>query len=195
MALENSATTEDSVYKVVQQVNKDLPIYEVVPEQGKNRDSKILHRNLLLPCNHLPLEIPLKVASTKKRSKFKERTDTAIQEESSDEEDEWHYCYYSAQPQAAVQSQTDKRVPPKIDCYNTLEGPARGGVENTLLHLQHPVPQREEERVHDPEEVSSPSNAATSGDLPASSRSNPIGTGPDTTTALQRETSPKDIHI
>lgn len=31
---------EDSIYKVVRLVNKDLPIYEVVPEQGKGRDSR-----------------------------------------------------------------------------------------------------------------------------------------------------------
>lgn len=47
---------EHCIYKVVRQVNKDFPIYEVVPEQGKKkRDSRILHRNLLLPCNYLPV--------------------------------------------------------------------------------------------------------------------------------------------
>lgn len=57
---------EDCIYKVVRQVNKDLPIYEVMPEQGKGRDSRILCRNVLLPCNQLPLDIPLKVAQQPK---------------------------------------------------------------------------------------------------------------------------------
>lgn len=82
---------EDCIYKVVRQVNKDLPIYEVVPEQGKGRDSRILHRNLLLPCNHLPLEVPLKVAKRSKKNssrKDKEHDSAAQLESSSDDEDD-----------------------------------------------------------------------------------------------------------
>lgn len=53
---------EECIHKVVRQVNKDAPIYEVVSEHGKGRDNRILHCNLLLPCDHLPFEIPLKIA-------------------------------------------------------------------------------------------------------------------------------------
>lgn len=55
------------IYNVVCQVNRDLPIYEVMPEQWKGRDSRILQRNLLLPCNHLLLDIPLKIAAKGKK--------------------------------------------------------------------------------------------------------------------------------
>ncbi len=43
---------EEPIYRVVRKVNPDIPVYEVKCETG-NR-TKVLHRNLLLPCNHLP---------------------------------------------------------------------------------------------------------------------------------------------
>ena len=105
---------EDCIYKVVHQVNKYLPIYEVVPEQGKGRNSRILHRNLLLPCNHIPLEIPLKVAKQPKKKsirKDKEENNAAQPESSSDDEDDW-YCYLPVQPLPAMQSQADENTDP-----------------------------------------------------------------------------------
>lgn len=102
---------EDCIYKVVRQVNKDLPIYEVVPEQGRKRDSRILHRNLLLPCNYLPLEIPLEVVKPpKKKSISNDKDDnTAQSENSSDDEDDW-YCYLPVQPPPVIQSQADENT-------------------------------------------------------------------------------------
>ncbi len=47
---------EDEVHVITRQVADDAPVYEVKPEQSKGR-SRVLHRNLLLPCDHLPLEI------------------------------------------------------------------------------------------------------------------------------------------
>ncbi len=44
---------EDEVYIVICQAAEETPIYEVKPEQGKGR-SRVLHRNHLLPCDHLP---------------------------------------------------------------------------------------------------------------------------------------------
>lgn len=58
---------EDCVHKVIRQVGKDMPIYEVISEQGKARGRRVLHRNLLLPCDHLPLEIQLKPAEAKRQ--------------------------------------------------------------------------------------------------------------------------------
>ncbi len=43
---------EQPIYRVVRRVNPDIPVYEV--RAGKR--IKTLHRNMLLPCNHLPLE-------------------------------------------------------------------------------------------------------------------------------------------
>lgn len=85
-----------------------------MPEQEKGRDSRILHRNLLLPCNHLPLEIPLKVAKQPERKRIRKEKvgDSATQpESSSDEEDDWH-GYFPAQPVPVVQSQADENTGP-----------------------------------------------------------------------------------
>ncbi|MGH0190246.1 UNVERIFIED_CONTAM: hypothetical protein FKN15_043544 [Acipenser sinensis] len=46
---------EDRVYVVVRRKGKDSPVFEVKPEKGGGR-TKVLHRNLLLPCDHLPIE-------------------------------------------------------------------------------------------------------------------------------------------
>lgn len=133
-----SSHWEDCIYKVVRQVNKDLPIYEVVPEQGKGRDSRILHRNLLLPCNHLPLEIPLKVAKqSKKKSirKGKEENNVTQPESSSDNEDDW-YCYLPVQPPPTMQSQAGQNtVPTETEYVNDAANSESS---------EEPAPQRDE---------------------------------------------------
>lgn len=58
---------EETLHKVVRRVNKDTPVYELVPEQGRGRDCRILHRNILLLCDYLPLEVPLKVAKARRK--------------------------------------------------------------------------------------------------------------------------------
>ena len=45
---------EQEIY-VVTQKRKDMPVYEVKPETGIGR-SRVLHRNMLLPCSYLPAE-------------------------------------------------------------------------------------------------------------------------------------------
>ncbi|KAJ8015781.1 hypothetical protein DPEC_G00029710 [Dallia pectoralis] len=53
--LRNHLSPEENIHVVIRQVGKDIPVYEVKSEQGGGR-SRTLHRNLLLPCDHLPLE-------------------------------------------------------------------------------------------------------------------------------------------
>ena len=50
---------EDRVHVVVSRKGDDSPVYEVKPEVGSG-GSRILRRNLLLPCNYLPIDIPNK---------------------------------------------------------------------------------------------------------------------------------------
>lgn len=49
---------EDQVYRVKERKGDNNPVYEVSPESGKGRN-RVIHRNLLLPCDHLPLERPV----------------------------------------------------------------------------------------------------------------------------------------
>ncbi|KAI8503655.1 retrotransposon-like protein 1 [Branchiostoma belcheri] len=49
---------EDKIHIVVKQKGKDIPVYEVRPECQEGR-SRVLHRNMLLPCEGLPLEVPV----------------------------------------------------------------------------------------------------------------------------------------
>ena len=82
---------EESIHVVIRQVGEEIPVYEVKPEQGRGR-SRILHRNLLLPCDHLPLELQPKTASKQKKRMPETAEENANQEEEDDE------CGYYYQP-------------------------------------------------------------------------------------------------
>uniref|UniRef100_A0A8C6LDR0 Gypsy retrotransposon integrase-like protein 1 n=1 Tax=Nothobranchius furzeri TaxID=105023 RepID=A0A8C6LDR0_NOTFU len=78
---------EDSIYTVVRQVGNDIPVYELRPESGKGR-ARILHRNHILPCDHLPLEGRM---PTSAKSKKKTTAKEDAREESEDDDDEDGY--------------------------------------------------------------------------------------------------------
>ncbi|KAJ8036245.1 hypothetical protein HOLleu_20161 [Holothuria leucospilota] len=48
---------EEKIYVVVRRVSPNIPVYEVSPEDGSGK-RRVLHRNLLLQCNHLPIPVP-----------------------------------------------------------------------------------------------------------------------------------------
>ena len=48
---------EEKIHIVVSRVQEDMPVYKVRPESGVGR-VRILHRNLLLPCDYLPSPDP-----------------------------------------------------------------------------------------------------------------------------------------
>lgn len=77
---------EDTIHTVVRQVGGDVPIYELRPEQGKGK-TRILHRNLLLPCDHLPLEVE---AHPPVKPKRKTAVAEKVREDSEEEDDD--YC-------------------------------------------------------------------------------------------------------
>lgn len=79
---------EDNIHSVVRQMGSELPIYEVKPERGKGR-SRVLHRNLLMPCDHLPLEIAPQPKPRKKQELKKPQSSDVESDEES--EDEFHY--------------------------------------------------------------------------------------------------------
>ncbi|XP_013884929.1 uncharacterized protein LOC106533237 [Austrofundulus limnaeus] len=85
---------EDQVYVVTERKYDGGPVYEVRPEQGGGR-AKVLHRNLLLPCDFLPVEQiqpePLRPAKSKfKRHGNKQQEQQRVDLQSaSDEEEDW----------------------------------------------------------------------------------------------------------
>lgn len=81
---------EDCIYKVIRQVGEDMPIYEVLPEQGKGRTSRVLHRNLLLPCNNLLLT-PTK---RKKKTTTPASGDGTVADQADEDSDDNGYRYH-----------------------------------------------------------------------------------------------------
>ena len=78
---------EDGVYTVLEQPNKDVPVYNVQLEDRTGPKRK-LHRNHLLPVNHLPIETtPPPVAAPRKRLPPKPAPRKAVLEDTSSESD------------------------------------------------------------------------------------------------------------
>ena len=77
---------------IVEKKLKDLPVYEVIPEHGSGI-KKILHRNLLLPCDCLPRlpPEPVKKTPTPRRVQHKlpdvEQSDSDSESDASDDAD------------------------------------------------------------------------------------------------------------
>lgn len=77
---------EDKIHVVVSQKGEDSPVYEVKPERGTGR-SRILHRNMLMACNALPLEeTAQKTAREQNPQQKKRRREIEMQELSEDSE-------------------------------------------------------------------------------------------------------------
>lgn len=100
---------EDRVHVVVKRRSSDSPVYEVAPEGGGK--CRVLHRNLLLPCDSLPLSHPEtdpqpKRASPTPRRKRGQKTDKQIESSDSDSSDEGelvcHFPNHQQQRQRTV---------------------------------------------------------------------------------------------
>ncbi|KAK2908200.1 hypothetical protein Q8A73_009273 [Channa argus] len=79
---------EDQVYVVIQRTHQDSPVYELKPENGKGR-TRVIHRNLLLPCDFLPVEEVKSPGEPRKERVKVNKQRHREQEKSSDEEDDW----------------------------------------------------------------------------------------------------------
>lgn len=85
----------EEIYIVVERKHKDSPVYVVRPEKGVGR-TRVLHRNLLLPCDFLPMEedkFEKRKAKTKsntvKRRRHQEVQKDGEAESTSDDENNW----------------------------------------------------------------------------------------------------------
>jgi len=130
---------EDTIHTVVRQVSPDIPVYELRPEKGKGR-SRILHRNLLLPCDYLPLETSVQPRARKRNV---EQIEEAEQSEEEDDGDEYYPVPLQQQPEPGPPEimnpvcstspeleciQSEENVPPEPD----REQGATNQLENSL---------------------------------------------------------------
>ena len=61
---------ENDVHVIVSKKSNDMPVYVVKAENGTGGE-RVLHRNMLLPCQHLPLEIPMEGTTSDPKEKKK----------------------------------------------------------------------------------------------------------------------------
>ena len=107
---------EDGVYIVVDQQNKDIPVYTVQLE-GQTGKKRVLHRNLLLPVNFLPLlprPMPRQsIAGRKQRTKrrvqnIEHQIISSDSDTDSSSSDESGFIYrFNPRPQANVGDHND----------------------------------------------------------------------------------------
>ncbi|XP_057707840.1 uncharacterized protein LOC130926733 [Corythoichthys intestinalis] len=128
---------EEDIHIVIRQVGENNPVYEIKPEKGRGR-TRTLHRNLLLPCDHLPLEIhPQPAIKQKKKTTLAEETD---QEQESDEDE----CVYYYKPVVEYQAPiTDMTTEPTRETP-ALDTDERGPNTNTAGRRQDDVFLRDE---------------------------------------------------
>lgn len=114
---------EKVVHRVVERVG-DGPVYKVQLEGG-SKSLRVLHQNLLLPVNDLPLEQELPVEKRKRPKKQISRNtenDSLETGDSSDEEEEYAYhhntipCYrlVRSQQQGSIEPQQNSQKEPRF---------------------------------------------------------------------------------
>ena len=128
---------EDRIHVVVQRKGEDSPVYEVKPELGTGSTGQ-LHRNLLLPCNYLPVDIPndtttaqwkVKKNSQREKDKKKSPQRSELENSSSDDGSDDEFVAISVIPQ------TDGR---QNQTALTEEHPLNGDTTAQPVQLENP---------------------------------------------------------
>lgn len=145
---------EPKVHVVVKRKHPDSPVYEVQPEEGQGR-TRVLHRNLLLLCDFLPVETQ---NSEKKRAgkgnKDKTRTKTTGHAEpepsSDDEEDGWRCIAGWSQEEHPEQQRSNLRAEAmEFHPHQPTEAPPAEEEDQT----RRPLGVDDEQEVAEPEKV------------------------------------------
>lgn len=85
---------EDNFHTVLHQVWEDITVYELKQE----RSWQVLHRNLLLPCGHLPLEVQTQQNSKPKKRGTNQSNGQIEELEQDDDDDNDEYNRYEMSP-------------------------------------------------------------------------------------------------
>lgn len=130
---------EDEVYIVTERKHPDSPVYGVRPERGAGR-TRVLHRNLLLPCDFLPAEPSHKELAKPTKKQFntmpkgrrkKQEQQPADSEDSSEEEDSWRVM---SAPFAGRGGQYKSQLRAEAEDFVPLTGPQEM-LEEETQHL------------------------------------------------------------
>lgn len=127
---------EDTVHTVVRQMGSELPIYEVRPEKGKGR-SRVLHRNLLMPCDHLPFEKQPELSKNDKGKQKKRHQPSHTEESDEDSGDEYELHYEPFQPPTVPAERND--TPVDLDLEREHGHPPAEERADTQVPLAPPV--------------------------------------------------------
>ena len=97
---------EDKVYTVLKQRGTNLPVYELQPENGKG-DAKVVHRNLLLPCDLLqsseaaPTDPRMRSSRHERRARpWRQEPPPELSADDDDDEEEIEIVFDRTQPHA-----------------------------------------------------------------------------------------------
>ena len=158
---------EDAVYVVVSQKSPDIPVFEIKPERGGR--SRTVHRNLLLPCDSLPVETPETGEQDKRKrglrqNKGRVQEQPQLQETDMDSEDEgelvWRFSHqhnfkgrdYLPTPETEtserqVEAQQASDSEPEIQAVEEEEEP-----ELQTTHDRQDLREQQKEQTADDEE-------------------------------------------
>ncbi|RXN20783.1 Retrovirus-related Pol poly from transposon [Labeo rohita] len=145
---------ENQVYKVKERKADGSPVYEIGPENGKGRD-KVVHRNLLLPCDFLPSDQPPverlqpqknSLSSPKERTRLQhQQQHHPEQSDTSDNEYGGTYRWHLRASRQRPQKQT--LLNPLAEPFQPQRQRPQRHEEDVLLRSEEDVPLQSEEDV------------------------------------------------
>lgn len=152
------------MYVVTQRKYEDSPVYELKPENGNGR-TRVIHRNLLLPCDFLPVEkVDTPAEPRKQRKKVSKRRQTE-QEHSSGDEADWRAIII---PQARNCKQVKSHLRPDPPEFQPHPEAAAAEDLDSEDRTEQQLPEEEELGTPDDTELL---NAQSEDESPASAQS------------------------